>query len=511
MTQISFGSLPGTSALFLDYLYNWTKVQRFYDRPYTLESILEFGRVRLGEVLPHRERLCRALAEQQRSWGGSAASVEKLAGGAVAVVAGQQPALFTGPNYTILKAITAIKLARALNDAGVPTVPVFWIAAEDHDYEEIQSTTVLNKESNLQKLRVDLSNSESSPVGWLRLNEDVKSAVADCLAALPQSEFLPELRAQLEASYQPDVSTVDAFARLMLRLFGDSGLILANPLHPELKAIGEPTLRTVAQKNAELRNAVIARSRAISEVGYHEQVKVDEGFTGLFALRDKSRQVLKPEDLPVSAMFSANVLVRPVLQDTIFPNVALIAGPAEIAYLAQAAAVYRFLGRPATPVFPRISATVLEARVSRALRKYGLQFDDAFHGKESMKRKAVESVRGVDMFEKVKRNVTENIESLRGVMSSVDPTLIGALETARQKMMYQVETLETKFVNAEAKRNDLIEKQLDLIGHSIFPEKKLQERVFNVTSFIARYGSGFLKRLEDSLTLDSTRHQVVEL
>jgi uncharacterized protein YllA (UPF0747 family) len=463
------------------------------------------------ENLPHRERLCRTLAEQQRSWGGSAAAVEKLANGAVAVVAGQQPSLLTGPNYTILKAITAIKLARALNDAGLPTVPVFWIAAEDHDYEEIQSATVLNKESNLQKFRVDLSNAESSPVGWLSLRDDVKAVVAECLSVLPQSEFLPDLRAQLEASYQPDVSPVDAFARLMIRLFGDSGLILANPLHPELKVIGEPTLRAVAKNNAELRTSVIARSRAISEAGYHEQVKVDEGFTGLFALRDKSRQVLKPEDLPVSAMLSANVLVRPALQDTIFPNVALIAGPAEITYLAQASAVYRFLGRPATPAFPRISATVLEARVSRALRRYGLQFDDAFHGREAMKRKAVESVRAVDMFAKVKHNVVENIESLRGVMSAVDPTLIGALETARQKMMYQVETLETKFVNAEAKRNDLIEKQLDLIGHSIFPEKKLQERVFNVTSFIARYGSGFLKRLEDSLTLDSTRHQVVEL
>src|SRR5262245_19117898 len=185
MTQISFGSQPGTSALFLDYLYNWTKVQRLYDRPYTLEAILEFGRSRLAEGLPHRERLCRALAEQQRSWGGSTTAVQKLAGGAVAVVAGQQPALFTGPNYTILKAITAIKLARALNDAGLPTVPVFWIAAEDHDYEEIQSTIVLNKESNLQKLRVDLSNSESSPVGWLRLKEDVKTAVEDCLSGLP--------------------------------------------------------------------------------------------------------------------------------------------------------------------------------------------------------------------------------------------------------------------------------------------------------------------------------------
>src|SRR5262245_179444 len=123
MTQISFGSLPGTSALFHDYLYDWTKVQAFYDRPYTLESILEFGRSRLAEGLPHRERLCRALAEQQKLWGGSPASVEKLAGGAVAVVAGQQPSLFTGPNYTILKAITAIKLSRALNEAGLPTVP----------------------------------------------------------------------------------------------------------------------------------------------------------------------------------------------------------------------------------------------------------------------------------------------------------------------------------------------------------------------------------------------------
>ncbi len=137
MTPIPFGSLPGMSPLFLDYVSDWTRIQRFYGHRYTLDSIMAFGQKRVAEGLPHREALCRCLAEQQREWGGGTAAIEKLAGGAVAVVAGQQPGLFTGPNYTILKAITAIKLSAALNEAGLPAVPVFWVASEDHDYEEI--------------------------------------------------------------------------------------------------------------------------------------------------------------------------------------------------------------------------------------------------------------------------------------------------------------------------------------------------------------------------------------
>jgi len=511
MMQVSFRNLPGMSKLFLDYLYDWNRVQEFYSSPYDLNSLISFSRKRMSEPLAHREQLCRTLAEQQRSWGGRTESVEKLARGAVAVVAGQQPGLFTGPTYTIMKAVTAIRLARAIDDAGVPAVPLFWIAAEDHDHEEISSTFVLDRESALHRFRVDLSNEIASPVGFLQFKGDVNSVVTDCLSSLPQSEFHADLRSALESSYQSGRSPVDAFARLMTKLFGDFGLILANPIDPELKSIARPILNEVAKRNSEVRTSVLRRSRMIADCGYHEQVKVDENFTGLFALRDKSREALRPDDLSMDLTFSPNVLVRPLVQDTIFPTAALIAGPAEIAYLAQASVVYETMGRMATPVFPRISATILETRVGRSLRKYDMKFEDVFHGKDFLKRRAVEQVQGIDIFAKVKQRVVENLELLRDPLRVVDPTLTGALDTARQKMMHQVDALETKFVNAEARRNDVMEKQLDLIVNSVFPEKKLQERVLNVTTFLARYGTGFLRHLEEAVSLDSTQHQIIEI
>lgn len=511
MTQVSFDRLPGMSRLFLDYTSDWTKVQRFYRNSYTLDSIVNFGRRRLERGLPHRDALCQALAAQQTAFGGKGSTVDRLSGGAVAIVTGQQPGLFTGPLYTMLKAISVIKLAKAVTDAGLDAVPVFWVASEDHDYEEIHWASILDRDSGLRKLRVDLGNSESSPVGWLKLKDDAGVAIEECLANLPPSEFQPELRGVLESTYQAGLSPAESFARMMVQLFGESGLIVVDPLHPDLKAIARPALQEVVKRNEELRRAVLARSREVSQAGYHEQVKVDANFTGLFGFRGQSRQALRPGEIQADLPLSPNVLVRPVIQDTIFPTAAFVAGPAEIAYLAQAAAVYETMGVEQTPVYPRISATLIEGRVARALKKYDLQLTDALQGKEFVKRRAVGTVPGAELFKAVKDNLSASLESLRPALNAVDSTLAGALDTAKQKAAHQVETLETKFINAEAKRNEVMEKQLDLVVNSLFPEKKLQERLLNVTSFAARYGLGFLDRLEKAVLLDSTQHQVVDI
>ncbi|MBI2149087.1 MAG: bacillithiol biosynthesis BshC [Acidobacteria bacterium] len=511
MMRIPFESLPSNSALFLNYVSNWSRLRKFYPQDYAIESVVAFARQRQPLDSSHRDRLCAALSTQQKNWGNDDAALEKLERGAVALIAGQQPGLFTGPNYTILKTVTIIKLAKALEQAGVPAVPVFWIAAEDHDYEEIEWASVLDRDANLRQVRVDLSNPESSPVGLLSLHEDVNDAVSACLAGLPESEFMGQVRGILESSYKPASSPVDAFARMMAQLFHGTGLIIANPLDDELRRLAAPTLAQVVRQNSDIRSAVLARSRALSEAGYHEQVKVDARFTGLFAYRGKSRQPLGPEEVGADAPLSANVLVRPAIQDTLFPTAAYVGGPAEIAYFAQAGAVYETLRRPMPPVFPRISATVLEARAARALKKYGMEFLDVFRGREFMKRKAVASVQGAELFDEVRGRLSAELESLRAPLNAVDPTLAGALDTSRQKVLYQVETLRTKFVNAEARRNEMLERHLETIGNSFFPEKKLQERVINITSFLARYGFGFIGRLEEALSLDSREHQVVDI
>jgi uncharacterized protein YllA (UPF0747 family) len=298
---------------------------------------------------------------------------------------------------------------------------------------------------------------------------------------------------------------------MMAAMFSGKGLLIADPLEDELKRMAAPVLTEAVRRNNEIRSAVLARSRKLSEAGYHEQVKVDDGFTGLFAYRGRSRVALRPNELATDIRLSPNVLLRPAVQDSIFPTAAYVGGPAETAYFAQAAAVYEILGIPVPPVFPRISATVLETRISRAMKKYGIEFLDALRGRDYLKRKAVASVQGVELFDRIRDAILAQLDSAAPALNAVDPTLLGALETSRQKVAHQVESLQTKFVNAEAKRNQTMERHLDAISNALFPEKKIQERVVNVTSFIARYGLGFITELQGKLTLDSRWHQIVEV
>jgi uncharacterized protein YllA (UPF0747 family) len=511
MMRISFGSLPSMSALFLDYVNSWDHVRNFYPQNYSIESVVSFARGRKPLDARHREALATALAAQQKHWGGELSGTDKLAAGAVAVITGQQAGLFSGPNYTILKALTVIKLARAISEAGVSAVPVFWIAAEDHDYQEIESAAVLDRDSAVRHFRVNLANDEGMPSGWLSLKDDVFVAISNIVESLPDSEFRPALQDLLTHSYRPGVSPVDAFGRMMAKLFEGFGLVLVNPLDAELRKLAMPTLHQIVRQNSQIRSAILARNRALSDAGYHEQVKVDENFTGVFAYRDKSRQSVRPNELTTDLALSANVLTRPVMQDAMFPTAAYIGGPAEIAYFAQAAAVYETLGRPVPPVYPRISATLLEPRVSRGLKKYEMEVLDVFRGRDFLKHKAVATVQGVELFDRARDRIVAELESLRPALISVDTTLGGALDTSQQKVLHQIDTLRTKFVNAEARRNETLERQLEVIGNSLFPEKKLQERVLNITSFLARYGFSIIPHLEQSLDLDSRRHQVIEI
>src|SRR5215472_10124657 len=174
MMRVPFSNLPSMSALFLDYVREQARLKRFYPQDYSVAAVAAFARERKALDRAHRDRLSAGL-------GGDKRSIEKLAAGAAAVITGQQATLFAGPNYTILKAITAIKLAKALDAAGVPAVPVCWVAAEDHDFQEIESASVLDRDSGLTHVRVDLSNSESAPVGWLKLGGDVSAAISTCL------------------------------------------------------------------------------------------------------------------------------------------------------------------------------------------------------------------------------------------------------------------------------------------------------------------------------------------
>jgi uncharacterized protein YllA (UPF0747 family) len=499
------------TALFMDYLEDWQKVQSFYPQEYSLESIAKFARRRVHPIKSSMDRLCQILSRQQQGFGAGQTGVEKLSDGAVAVITGQQPGLFTGPLLSILKALTAVKIARSLEQSGVHAVPVFWIAAEDHDHEEIETAWVLNRESGLCRARVDLADDVPAPVGWLHYREDIRTVVGDCLSCLPQSDFSPEVREILESCYRPGMSPVESFGMMMAKLFAGTPLIFADPLDPEFKQLAEPITKEAVRHNVEIRAAVIQRNKELHDRSYHQQVKVDDNFTGLFAFRGRARQVLKPGEVNSDLRLSPNALLRPVVQDSIFPTAAYVGGPAEVAYFAQASAIYETLQCPMPPIFPRISATILEPRIGRAMKKFGLEFRDIFLGKEVLRMKSVSAIFDIEPFDRVRNRIEEEFKSLHEILGSMDATLLGALETSQKKATYQADSLRKRYVYAAARRDGIMERQLDAIGNSLFPEKKLQERVLNVTSFLVYFGTGLIRRLDESLSLDSRKHQIVEI
>jgi uncharacterized protein YllA (UPF0747 family) len=502
---------PSASGLFMDYLDSWTKVQAFYAHDYSIDTIRRVSKERKPIPAGHREKLCEVLHRQQRTWGTSSRGVEKLASGAVAIVTAQQPVLFSGSHLSILKAITVIRIARELEASGISAVPVFWVASEDHDYEELESAWVLDRDSALFRAQVDLSNNESRPSGWSEFRSDVVQVTNACLSCLPQSEYLPATAELLQTCYVPGASPVLAFGRMIARLFEGTELTLLDPLDPVLKELAAPVIDVAIRGNAGFRSALIARGRDLSAAGYHEQVRVDDNFTGLFAYEGRSRIPVKPPDVRAGIAWSPNVLLRPVVQDTLLPTAAYIAGPAEIAYFAQAGAAYEFLNVPMPPVVPRISATIVEPRISRAADKYGITLLDAFKGRDSLRRKAVDALQDGESFERLRTVVETELESLRPLLGSVDPTLLGALETSRQKVLHQIETLRSRYVNAAARRSEVIERHIDAIANSWFPDKKLQERVISIVSFLARYGQAIVPQLTERSSLDTREHQIIEI
>ena len=505
-------AMPSVSALFLDYIQGSDRARQFFSYDHSLDAVAAFARESAPTIdATRRDSLTAALEAGHRRWGLDIDSIERLRSGAVAVVTGQQAGLFTGPMYSILKALTAVKLARALVERGVEAVPVFWIAAEDHDHEEIEWAGILSEDSTLGRVTTQLGDGAPTPVGWLRFGSSIQEAIDECFSFLPPSEHQDEVRTLVEDAYCPDASPVDAYARMMARLFKDSGLILVDPLDSGLRELAKDVLGTLASQVAAVRSALLARGRKIAEAGYAEQVRVDKSFTGLFAYRGRAREPLGPGDEMASLSLSPNVLLRPLVQDSLFPTTAYVGGPAEIAYMAQAGSVYECIGKPMPPIFPRITATLVEPPVARVMKKYDFSIADVFQGMDSLRMSAVSSGSGAEVFRDARQRMSDEMARLRPVLEGVDPTLGGALDNAVQKIMHQVDTLHARFVKGESRRDAVLERHLKTLTTRLFPDEKVQERVVNVTTFLGRYGLNLVPMMDRALELDGSVHQVVEL
>ena len=523
--------VPRTSRLYSSYLQDFQSVARFYAHPPTVESV---ERVAAGlRPISLSAAMLRKFCVSGTVTSGSDASVEtaldRFASGAVAIVSGQQVGLFSGPSYTIYKALTALRLAEELSSAGIPAVAIFWLATEDHDLAEIDHCFWPSREE-VEKIALPSSDYEGRRVGEVPLGDAVLAAVERATAKLegPAADLI---RSALADSYQPSETYGSAFGKLLARLFAGKGLILLDPISEPLHRLAEPLYRAALQRHSELSRELLARSADLESAGFHAQVKVVEASVPLFLNVDGKRVPLRARDgdftvgrrsFSSSALsellarspldFSANALLRPVVQDYLLSTAAYIAGPSEIAYFAQASVHYgRLLGRMPV-ILPRASFTLVDAHVVRLLRKYELQFSDVFRGAASLREKMEGTLlpraltRRFDSGEKSLQNM---LADLRERITRLDPTLAGAMDTTESKMLFHFSKLKEKAGRALALRSSVLDAHERELLADLYPNGELQERAHCFLPVLAAQGMPLLDELARRMKLGGAQHQVL--
>lgn len=540
--SVPFARLPHQTKLYLDYLRDPLALTRFY--PTAVRYHHELA-ARIPEVLANyhtdRHALCDALEEKNRAWGAGEETLRHIAllrePDSVAVVSGQQIALFTGPLYTIYKALTAVKLAGCLSQRGSKAVPVFWMASEDHDWEEVATAEVIACDGRLASVSVaGETHTDGAPVGTVMLDGSINETIQRLLDILPETGFSPEIKQAVRDAYTEGSSYTEGFARLLTTLMKRFGLVLLDPLDERLKRLVAPLYAEAAARAPELATAIDARSRELEAAGYHAQVFTSPDAFPLFLQSDGVRRALTRTSEGLyhakgistaysatelsewaarePASFSPNVTFRAVVQDYLLPTVAYIGGAAEIAYFAQVNEIYRLLQRPVTPILPRASLTIIERRTSRTMERYNLRLEDFFAGLDSVITRVVEEHLGVESaqaFDRADETIKGALDELQQHLQQFDPTLAEALEHGRRKVTHQLAGLRTRFHRAQMARDRAAHRQLERAFTSLYPEKTLQERHVNITSLIARHGRFAVDWIYEAIDPGTNDHQVIYL
>lgn len=521
--QIRREPLAG-SAFATDYIAGTGDARRFLPAdPFALDSFREKLRevsARFGRE--ERERAARAVRPT------SEAARERLGrfvetGGAM-ITTGQQAGLLSGPLYTIYKALTAARLADELERRLETTiVPVFWVASEDHDWEEVRHIFVPMPGDGLKRLELSDGPATPQPMSLHPLGAPILEVLDELSQVLEGAPFAYECITLFRDAYQPGATVAGAFAELMARILAPFGVCITEASDPEVKAASRPVLERALTEAAAHEALLAGRTAELAEAGYTGQVSVLAGATNLFLHGERGRvrvyregnglaipdtgEALAVEDATDRlrrdpAGFSPNVFLRPVVESAVFPTLAYVGGPAELSYFAQIAALFPAFGIAPPIAYPRGTLTLVEPAMQRLLEKLELTPEELARPQhelvDELARRAMPPEVSA-IVEELVRSVTEGYRRLIEVAGAIDPTLEEALASLRNQALAKVGDSEKKVVRQLKRKEEIAAGQLERVRANLRPGGDPQDRVLNVFPFLARYGPGLLEEMARAL------------
>lgn len=497
------------------------------------------------EAATRRRKLADALTRYLTGIGGSPAQLaaaERLADPrSLAIVTGQQAGLLTGPLLTIYKAITAIRVAADVQERlQRPVVPVFWIASEDHDFAEINQVRAVDAAERPVRLRLPPMPNRRS-VGDIPVPAAARHLVGAAVSLVPpeaaDADAVQWLRSSLDTSLKRRESLAAWFARLLATLFADRGLVLLDPMLPELRELAAPVFAqapsqaaavnaALAEAAAQLRGAGLTPGLALEpdhlHVFYHdERERVALFHEGAEGVRARHGEVaFSPTEYAHAVAdrpgaFSPGVVLRPVVQDAILPTYCQISGPGEAAYLAQMKRVFPLFGRSMPVIYPRLGATLALPEDLEAAASVDLELGDLRDGRwRRVVEGVVQSRSQLDVaerFEAERSALRQRYENLAHELAGgVAPALRQIVERNGAHVLWQLDYLEKKATQHERRRERSLLRKVEGAAHRLFPEGHLQESSESVIPYVLRYGPWLVRELTDAVTLGGG-HMLVEL
>ncbi len=542
---VDFRQLPpsaGYSQLFFDYLYEYDEVKHFFPTHFKDPAAYRNTIEAIGKRTIDRARLVRVLLRQNTAFGmgeETAAHIKLLeAPTTFGVVTGQQVGLFGGPLYTIYKTITAIKLAKTLKEKHphLDFVPIFWLEGEDHDFGEMSSLKILDREGKPSAIEYTHSGVDREknlgPIGELAFDSSLEETLKLLESTLTPTEFTGDLIARLRECYAPGRTFLQSFVSWMKYLFDGHGLIFVSSNDHEIKETLLPLFEREISEHPATSQLVIRQSAELED-RYHAQVKPKS--INLFMFHRGGRYLIEPRETDFSLkgtrhfiskdemsallrsspeLFSPNVVLRPLAQDTLLPTVAYVAGPSEIAYFAQLSPVYSHFGVTQPVVYPRSSGSFLEERLERVMEKYQIDLTRCFEDPQAVLNIVLRQIEGINvegMFSKASEGVRGITGELKFGINEIDPTLLGTLDGVQSKMEGALQILREKTLGAQKRRNETALRQIERGLTTLLPNGNLQERELNVLYYMNKYGPDLVSWMYGELDPATIKHQIMSL
>ena len=535
-TTIPFDRIPGSRKLFLDYLLG--VASEFYSYPFTNRESYTSVQQKLGRRSFERERIVAALLRQNHEFGAGPKTIENinklLDPTTTAVFTGQQVTIFGGPLYVFYKAALAVRLAESnCRRLQSPVVPIFWLAADDADFDEVAKVIVPGKDEKLLELVYrPKQHPGGQTMGSVLFDDAILILLDQYEQALPDTEFRCELMAQLRECYQPGESVVTAFGKYLSYLFKDTGLILVDPCDDEFRRLALPVFQRELKLREEAARAVENSNAALEARGYHLQVTKAGEYSNLFFCDGRRTRIdfaaggflvdgkyvtqsaleAKVSDTP--SLFAPNVFLRPIVQSHIFPTLIYFAGPAETAYFAQMRELFEVFGEVPPVIYPRFSATIIERNIARLMEKYDLTFEESLGDMGQQITEVMKRTFPADfdsMFADLRDNIRERLGEISQLLDPSDHGLVTNAARIAGRIDVEIKSLEEKVFQAHRKKNQTVRMQLERVAFHLHPAHQLQERAFPINYYIAKYGHWVIDRLLGATDCNSGVHYLVYL